>query len=153
MVAYNFQGRFVPAIRSGLKRHTIRTERGGRSRHARPGELVQLYQGLRTRHARLIAEPVCEEVWPVRLDLAGGIVSANDGWIRTVPDLDAFAVADGFCDWADLCTFWRRQHPGVVVFSGVIIRWMPISAEHITPDDTRRGGRGQMDLFGSEAAP
>lgn len=149
MVAYNFQSRFIPAIRSGLKRHTIRAERGGRSRHARPGELVQLYQGLRTKSARLIAEPVCEEVWPVSLELAGRVTVG----IETQRDLDAFAVADGFRDWDDLAAFWRKQHPGVVVFSGVIIRWMPISAEHITPGDVRRGGRGQMDLFGSEAAP
>lgn len=138
MVAYSFQPRFVPAIRSGLKRHTIRAERGGRSRHARPGELVQLYQGLRTRHARLIAEPVCEEVWPVRLDLAGCVTIG----IEIQTDLDAFAVADGFRDWADLCAFWRRQHPGVVVFSGVMIRWMPIVADHVTPEDVRRGGAG-----------
>ncbi|MGF3028101.1 hypothetical protein ACQVP2_35600 [Methylobacterium aquaticum] len=149
MVAYNFQGRFVPAIRSGLKRHTIRAERGGRSRHARPGERVQLYQGLRTRHARLIAEPVCAEVWPVRLDLGGHVEIGIDPCL----DLDAFAVADGFRDWVDLCAFWRRQHPGVVVFSGVMIRWAPIAADDFVPEGARRGGRGQMDLFGAEAAP
>lgn len=149
MVAYNFQPRFIPAIRSGLKRHTIRAERGGRSRHARPGELVQLYQGLRTRKARLIAEPLCEAVWPVRLDLGGAVEIGIDPCL----DLDAFAVADGFKDWADLCEFWRRQHPGVAVFEGVMIRWEPIAADSLAPEGARRGGRGQMELFGSEAAP
>lgn len=151
MVAYNFQGRFVPAIRSGLKRHTIRAERGGRSRHARPGELVQLYQGLRTRSARLIAAPLCEGVWPVRLDFGAGHVTANGVSIERPENLDVFAWADGFRDWGDLCAFWRREHPGVAVFSGVMIHWAQIAEADLAPEGARRGG--QMDLFGSEATP
>lgn len=45
MVAYSFQKRFVEPIRSGRKRQTIRADR---KRHARPGEVLQLYSGMRT---------------------------------------------------------------------------------------------------------
>ena len=126
MVAYSFQKRFGPPILSGRKRHTIRAERAGRSRHARLGEAVQLYTGMRTKHCRLLGEPACTAVLPVRMNLRAGIVFANDGWIRLPIDLDLFAVADGFRDWDDLLAFWAEQHPGVTDFSGVMIQWKPL---------------------------
>lgn len=151
MVAYSFQKRFVEPIRAGMKRQTIRNERAGRARHARPGEPVQLYFGLRARHCSLIAAPLCEAVWPIRIDLDGGIVLANDGWIRTSGDLDAFAVSDGFRDWADMVAFWRKHHPGVIVFSGVLIRWVEIQPGEFAPL-SRRGG-AQIDMFEAGARP
>ncbi len=150
MVAYSFQKRFIEPIRAGTKRQTIRNERTGRARHARPGEPVQLYFGLRTKHSRLIAAPLCEAVWPVRINL-DGFVSANDGWIRSGDDLDAFAVSDGFRDWADMVAFWSKHHPGVIVFSGVLIRWAEIQASEFAPLSARGGA--QIDMFEAEARP
>lgn len=147
MVAYSFQKRFEAPIRWNAKRHTIRVERAGRSRHARPGERVQLYVGMRTKHCRLIATPICDRVWPIRIDLTAEIVCANDGWIRSAADLDAFAVSDGFADWSDMVAFWGHQHPGVLVFSGVMIGWAQIEPEDLRPVRTRGG---QMDLFPGE---
>lgn len=138
MVAYSFQKRFIEPIRAGTKRQTIRNERTGHARHARPGEPVQLYFGLRTKHSRLIAAPLCEAVWPVRINL-DGLVSANDGWVRSGDDLDAFAVSDGFRDWADMVAFWRKHHPGVIVFSGVLIRWAEIQPAELAPVSLRGG--------------
>lgn len=145
MVAYNFQGRFVAAIRAGNKRQTIRAERAGRSRHARPGEIVQLYQGMRTKHCRLIAAPPCEAVWPVQLDLDAGVVILPQAKHVDPADLDAFAWSDGFCDWAAMTMFWRDRHPGVLLFSGVLIRWAELTETDLAPEGARRGG--QMDLF------
>lgn len=139
MVAYSFKKRFIVPIRANTKRQTIRAERRGRSRHARPGEPVQLYFGMRTKHVRLIAAPLCEAVYPISIHLGDRIVCANDGWIREEADLDAFAVCDGFRDFDDLTAFWRREHPGVLAFSGVLIRWAPIAA-FAPADETRRGG-------------
>ena len=57
MVAYSFKARFVPLIREGLKTQTIRAQR---SRHARPGELIQLFSGMRTHLCeKIVPDPVC----------------------------------------------------------------------------------------------
>jgi hypothetical protein len=46
VVAYSFRQQFRPPILAGTKRQTIRADR---KRHARPGEQLQLYTGMRTR--------------------------------------------------------------------------------------------------------
>jgi hypothetical protein len=46
MVAYSFAPQFIDTIRSGTKCQTIRPI--GKRRHARTGEPVQLYTGMRT---------------------------------------------------------------------------------------------------------
>ena len=120
MVAYSFRQIFRSPILAGTKRQTIRSDR---KRHARPGEEVQLYTGMRTRQCAIIGRAVCESVRPVW-------IGVDDDWIddglairvETV-DLDRFAQADGFADWSEMRAFWRAEHPGVPVFSGVLIRW------------------------------
>ncbi|MCJ2104738.1 hypothetical protein MKK70_04965 [Methylobacterium sp. E-041] len=128
MVAYSFKARFAAPILAGTKAQTIRAERAGRSRHARPGERLQLYTGLRTRQCRHLGEAACLAVWPIELHLVVGLVFANDGWIRTDEDLDAFARQDGFRDWSDMLAFWKAEHPDAVVFTGILIRWQPLVA-------------------------
>jgi uncharacterized protein YqfB (UPF0267 family) len=127
MVAYSFKKRFGPPILAGTKAQTIRAERAGKSRHARPGELVQLYTGMRTRQCAKLGEARCLAVWPIKMDLVVGIVAANDGWIRTAADLNAFARLDGLQDWWELVAFWVAEHPGVDLFEGVLIRWQPLA--------------------------
>ena len=150
MVAYNFQKRFVAPIRANTKRQTIRAERAGRSRHARPGEAVQLYFGLRTKHTRLIAAPTCESVSTVTLDFIRDLLIFGDDRCVDEADHDAFAADDGFADWQDMREFWEKQHPGVLVFSGVLIRWAPILMPEGADLDALAGG-GQLDMFPAEA--
>lgn len=126
MVAYSFKKQFGPPILTGTKAQTIRAERAIRSRHARPGEFVQLYTGMRTRQCRWLGEALCNAVWPIKLHLRDDIVFANDGWIRMPDDLDAFARQDGFRHWKEMVAFWAAEHPGVDVFEGVLIRWQPL---------------------------
>lgn len=67
MVAYSFQREFVPLIVSGHKSQTVRRHR---RRHARPGEAMQLFTGMRTSHCRkIIPDPVCTEIYDLRFDL------------------------------------------------------------------------------------
>lgn len=40
-------------------------------------------------------------------------------------NLDNFALADGFADWAEMKTFWQKEH-GMLPFSGMLIKWEPI---------------------------
>ena len=135
MVAYSFKPSFVGPILSGEKHQTIRLPR---KRHARPGEQLQLYTGMRTRACRLIASPVCEAVHDIRLDVEAGEISIDDAVVYSaIVDLNAFAVRDGFgvdrarraglSPWAYMRRFWRLTHPDVGVFRGVLIVWKPVA--------------------------
>lgn len=130
MVAYSFRPRFVAAIAQGAKRQTIRADR---KRHARPGEELQLFIGMRTKQCRLIGRATCESVHRVKL-----LPFTSDGYVRVdgLPvdaGLNGFARRDGFADWSDLCHFWNDAHPGATLFEGVLITWGPL-LDGVTPD-------------------
>ncbi len=128
MVAYSFQRRFCDDVAMWRKRQTIRAKR---KRHARPGERIQLYFGMRTKHCRKLIDPdpICFSVEPIRI----WIPVANHSCLYAVgaltfqePDWQVvdgkFAQADGFQDEADFERFWRKAH-GDGVFEGVLIEW------------------------------
>ena len=129
MVAYNFKPQFRPPILAGTKAQTIRAER---KRHARPGEQVQLYTGLRTRQCRIIGTATCKDVVPVRIGVRDGFVDYGRGVWNLPARLRDFARLDGFSDWPAMVTFWRREHPDVEVFSGVLIHWSHFTAAAAT---------------------
>ena len=148
MVAYSFKGMFRTAIRIGLgleaedpepgarraKRHTIRAR--GKRRHARPGDLLQLYRGMRTKQCELIGLARCEYADEVTLHFiapGGGRVEIGPLVRYVTPkELDAFARSDGFADWQCLRDFWRDNHPDEFragkFLQGVIIGWRPLTA-------------------------
>lgn len=124
MVAYSFNPRFEVAVREGWKTQTIRA---GRLRHARPGELIQLFVGMRTQHCRKICEDVrCTDVLLVQIDFDGdGEIDRIETDGVPVRDLDAFALRDGFTDASEMAAFWRDQNgqrPSSS-FSGYLIEW------------------------------
>jgi hypothetical protein len=126
MVAYSFKARFAEPILDGTKLGTIRAPR---KRHARRGEELQLYTGMRTKHCRLIARKPCHAALPITLELNGeGVVSvaAGDQTLQ-IRDLDAFARADGFASFGELQRFWLDEHE-TSYFRGVWILWSPPSA-------------------------
>ncbi|HEY8136236.1 MAG TPA: ASCH domain-containing protein [Methylocystis sp.] len=145
MVAYSFQKRFAEPILSGQKLHTIRADR---KRHARPGEALQLYTGMRTRHCRLIARETCAAVLDVALDLHNeravvgvgypceprptGTVAFKEGgsihgiWLTKRSGLGVLAVKDGFASWDEMRQFWIDTHGMLdegAVFVGKLIGW------------------------------
>lgn len=135
MVAYSFKQRFAPPILAGLvpgplvagmKRQTIRADR---KRHARPGEELQLYTGMRTRSCHLLGRATCTSATPIRLLLgpASAVEIGGEPAITDATGLDVFARLDGFADWPDLCAFWAAEHAALNEFSGVMIRWEPRS--------------------------
>lgn len=137
MVAYSFKKQFGPPILAGTKAQTIRAERTGKGRHVRPGELVQLYTGMRSKHCRRLGEALCLEVAPVRIELPRArrvpevMIFTPEGdlarHVLTARALTAFARADGFRDFDELHAFWAKEHPGVDTFHGVLIRWQPLA--------------------------
>ena len=121
MVAYSFKQRFAAPIRERIKIHTMRNDR---KRHARIGEELQLYTGMRTKQCRLIGIATCADVQPVRLDLRRPLVAiGNREPIRKTHDLHRFAISDGFDSLAELLEFWEEEHARVDTWEGVIVFW------------------------------
>lgn len=142
MVAYSFKSRFVTPIRIGLwlpapsefgvelpttpKCQTIRAE--GKRRHARPGEELQLYHGLRTKSAFLIGRARCTDIKPIYIEVEAPLIIIGDQHrITTRSELDEFARNDGFKDYEDFALFWYEEHHETMNdFNGLLIRWEPL---------------------------
>ncbi len=132
MVAYSFKKRFGPPILAGTKAQTIRADR---KRHARPGEELQLFTGMRTRSCTLLGRPTCLSVMPVRLCFskrAATELFEVGGELLSPSAMETFAQADGFEDVEDMARFWWAEHPpgegDHIAFEGVLIRWQPLVA-------------------------
>lgn len=123
MVAYSFKKRFEEPIRMGEKVHTLRNDR---KRHARPGEFVQLYVGIRTRSCRKIMDPdpICIAVRTVEITFTGSGIGAVtvDGMPE---DIASFAGSDGFDSPDDMFRFWRQEHGEINRWTGVMVVWDP----------------------------
>lgn len=135
MVAYSFQKQFHKPIRELEKTGTVR---GDRPRHARIGEPVQLYAGMRTRNCfkLLTPDPICIDTPPILItfdrDHAEIITSIRiDGGYLNDQEIEDFAAKDGFgvnypegtARWR-MGDFWQSKH-GFGDFFGVWIKWEP----------------------------
>ena len=118
MVAYSFQARFAEPILSGVKGGTIRSDR---RRHTRPGEEMQLYTGMRTKHCRLIARKQCLAVVPIELNFSASQVLRNGEVFWDPGILDALARFDGFADFGEMTVFWGYRPR----FEGWHVCWLP----------------------------
>ena len=132
MVAYSFQKQFVAEIQAGKKHQTIRAHRKN-NRHARVGERLQLYSGLRTKNCRKLfdKDPICNAVDDVEIYIKenGQIEQiVLNGRNLTSIEIEEFAKADGFMP-ADSLTardamsaFFLSYH-GTGIFKGSVIKW------------------------------
>lgn len=120
MTAFNFQARFAPLVESGAKRQTIRT-----SRRCKPGALVQLYTGMRTKACRklVIPDPVCDLVDYIGLH-PNHITFGNRD--HHPADPDDVARADGFRDYDDMLAWCRATYSNPYI-TGFVHRWRPAS--------------------------
>lgn len=124
MVAYSFKKQFAAPILDRTKGGTIRLDR---KRHARPGEELQLYTGMRTKQCRLITRQTCLDALPIALNFPvdAVLLSIRRHPLKRFNLLDIFARFDGFPDWAALKAFWREEHGAdLKPFSGNHIRWL-----------------------------
>lgn len=98
-------------------------------RHARPGEELQLYFGMRTKSVKLIGNSRCVEVKPViLLFVEGSVVATVAGELYGPRKMKAFAQADGFKDALEMAAFWSHENGSRHGdrLSGVLIRWEPL---------------------------
>jgi hypothetical protein len=138
MVAYSFKDRFAGPILNGTKGGTIRASRGGRG-HARPGEMLQLYTGMRTEECQHICDRKCLATSRILLNLDSmgkpAIIKIYDG--ASVCRYRGPAL-DGFADFAEMAKFWFTIH-GPGRFDGWHIRWLPLlEAWHVAILDAPR---------------
>jgi len=141
MVAYSFKRQFVNPIKAGLgmpigdpfvpppKRQTIRAR--GRRAHAKPGDELQLYTGMRTKNCILIGRARCVESCSILLWFTEGSVAAHiNGKVLGPRQMKDFAQADGFKDALDMAAFWSHENGTREgdKWEGVLIRWAPIKA-------------------------
>jgi hypothetical protein len=108
------------------KFQTIRSK--GKRRHARYGEIVQLYHGMRTKHCFKIGDGRCSGNSDIYIGFGAKIDIIRIFGVyliehKTAKDLDGFSRKDGFNDWADMRGFWAEEHPDVKDFHGVLIEW------------------------------
>jgi len=147
MVAYSFAPVFAPQVAALTKRQTVRADR---KRHARPGEHVQLYAGMRTIYCRKLVpiDPTCSLVTPIVIETsatADEIVQRIE--VSGIPlyggEIEMFARNDGFAvehfgddrfphtgrrataRW-NMGRFWEKTH-GLGLFEGVLIMWEPVA--------------------------
>ena len=123
MAAYNFQKRFVGPIKAGTKTQTIR--RIGKRRHARPGEMIQLYTGMRTKSCKkIVPDVVCLKVSEIeiRINAAGFHEIQINGRPLLKHEWRRFAKRDGFDSVADFHLCFKTMH-GIGTFRGVLIQW------------------------------
>lgn len=116
MPAYSFKERFVPLIKAGTKRQTIRAKR---KRPAKPGDQVYLYYGMRTKWCTKIGEGVCRAVDNITIK-RNGLVFVNNKLLKNW-DKEILAKADGFKDFAEMLSWWKQTH--ALPFNGDIIYW------------------------------
>ncbi len=122
MPALNFQKQFAPLVESGEKRQTIRAERKDGRMPAKPGDIIALYTGMRTKSCRKLADVECIAVDPIRISY--GYISVDS----QIQDEHRLAVADGFDDVAAMRDWFNKTHG--LPFSGLLIRWrFPASDE------------------------
>ena len=116
-----FAPQFALQVEAGTKLQTVRSKP---TRMPRPGDQISLraWTGKPYRSKqRVLGESILTKVDVFDLD-------AMRLWNHR--DRDAFARADGFCDWPEMLNWFIREHG--YPFTGIVMHWMPFGggAEH-----------------------
>ena len=137
MVAYSFKKDFVASIRLGLidpMSHNVKlqTIRSDRKRHARPGERIQLYYGMRTKYCeKIIPDPICTKVvhgLQIMIETSEISLIRKPKFDLRPASFDIFARRDGFANVEEMHKFWLTNH-GTGLFTGVLIYWNPTTSQ------------------------
>jgi hypothetical protein len=119
---FNFKPQFVPLVKSGKKRQTVRATRAD-GRVPRPGDVAKLYTGLRTRNTRLLMAADIIACDPVRIDFEERAFVLGGERLR-LGTLEQFAKEDGFANATEMIDWFKGTH-GPDDFEGFCVRWDP----------------------------
>lgn len=126
MPALNFKERFAEDVEIGVKRQSVRAHRKDGKPHAKVGDMLKLYTGMRTKKCRLLGEAEVVDIADVRIEptqmYINGTLLFSALFSRDDPMTDdEFAQADGFGGFMDMVDFFQEVHG--LPFEGVVIRW------------------------------
>jgi hypothetical protein len=130
MVLYGVKKQFAASVESGAKTHTIRDSR--KNGHAKPGDKVHLYTGLRTKACRKLIDPdpTCWGSFDIDIEITGHTMTRRSGPMvfingRSLDDaeVEALAIGDGFTSVEDFFAFFAASPPEGK--TRVLICWEP----------------------------
>ena len=148
MPAYSFQKQFVPMILDKSKTHTIRRRR---ARPTKPGDMLMLYTGMRTKSCKLIAVTECVRIEPIEIVMKANnrkivspiYIDEKQFWKTwNVQEVHQLAIGDGFVNIPEFFKFFE-QYKKELLEDFEIIHW---SRELLV---NRMAGEGQLQLGGS----
>jgi hypothetical protein len=113
MVAFNFKEQFVPNIKKGIKKQTIR-----KTIRCKKGDKLELYTGMRTKQCKKIKDTICIDIYPIAI--TENKLSSGRTQLITKTNLDNFAIKDGFKNWEDFKLFFKI-HYGLPFYGYVYI--------------------------------
>lgn len=117
MPAISFKKQFAEKVKTGEKRQTVRAYRKD-GRDPKPGDMLYLYTGMRTKNCKKLKEVVCQHIKDV-------IIDKGMAYINSFPavrfERDDFAKADGFNNFKEMEAFFSRVHG--LPFYGLLIGW------------------------------
>lgn len=124
MAALNFHARFAPLVESGKKKNTIR-----RTRRAKPGDILYLYTGQRTKACRKLGEGICTDVTEVTINRHWFVERRMDGVLTSFRDeaKHEIAVLEGFKDWPEMRDWFKAKYG--LPFTGFMHFWRPKDGE------------------------
>lgn len=142
MPAFSFKQEFVEKIMNGTKRSTIRKVRKDFRVPCFAGDRITLYTGMRTLHCKRLFSTMVREVLTVRISndkfflavlgnrhASGethGAFSFSEREI-TGGELDLIVMCEGFSDWGQMLSWFKRVHAdsfvGDAEFEGYMIEW------------------------------
>lgn len=118
MIVKLFKARFAPLVAAGTKRQTVRPTP---KRLAKVGDVVSLrtWTGLPYRSKqRVLRTAQLTAIWNVRITKNRIMVA---GRYLLKPEMEAFAIADGFAGIDELLYWFEHEHG--LPFKGVLYKW------------------------------
>lgn len=126
MPAINFKAQFADDVEWGHKRQTVRAHRKDGRDHAKVGDRLKLYTGMRTKSCRLLGTAKVtriDTIWmdAVSMKLNGKHVFSTLHSRDDPPTDNEFAQADGFDGFTQMANWFEDVHG--LPFEGVVIHW------------------------------
>lgn len=129
MPSLSYKSGFVDAVENGLRAKPKKGERikkqsirKFRKIPIKKGDTLYHFFGLRTKWCRRLGTSICKSVH--RVIINHRVVFIDNKELKSVDELNAFAISDGFLDWEGMRRWWVLRHgKDCFPFVGQLIKW------------------------------